>query len=183
MDDVRTAMTLDAKCAGDLVYVFGETKDELGASEYYCLHEVVGTNVPMVDPKKNGLLYRALSDAITNGLVASAQSIHRGGLGVALAKTAVGGMLGMNVTLTDLPGVVENDRVALWSESQGRIVVTVAPEKKRAFEQKLSGNPFKEMGVVRGDPTFTIAGIGGKQIVKTTVQELKKAYESTFKDY
>ncbi len=183
MDDAAKAMTLDAKCSGDLVYVLGETKDELGGSEYYCLHETIGKNVPLVDPKKNGALYRSLAQAINDGLVASAQSVHRGGLAVALVKTAVGGMLGLDVTLADLPGNVANDTIALWSESQGRIVVTIAPEKKQLFENIMSGNAFKEIGVVRGDGAFTITGIGGKQIVKTTIQELKDAYESTFTDY
>jgi hypothetical protein len=35
IDDVRKAVTMDAKCAGDLLYVVGETRAELGASEYY----------------------------------------------------------------------------------------------------------------------------------------------------
>ncbi|MBI5135233.1 phosphoribosylformylglycinamidine synthase, partial [Candidatus Uhrbacteria bacterium] len=119
MDDARSAMTLDAKTPGDLVYVLGETRDELGASEYYAMHDAVGANVPMVDTQKNIILYQALNEAIAKGVVASAQSVHRGGLAAALVKTAVGGMLGMDVALADIPGAAANDTVALWSESQG----------------------------------------------------------------
>ncbi|MBI5135065.1 hypothetical protein HZA86_02430, partial [Candidatus Uhrbacteria bacterium] len=67
--------------------------------------------------------------------------------------------------------------------SQGRIVVTVAPEKKEQFERLLNGNAFKEIGVVRSDGAFTVNGMSGEQIVKTTVQELKEAYEKPFSGY
>ena len=84
--DVTQAMTIDFKRVGDLIYLVGETNDELGASEFGG-----GGNVPIVDVKKNAKTYDVVSSAIQKGLVASALSVGRGGLGIALAKSAVAG--------------------------------------------------------------------------------------------
>jgi phosphoribosylformylglycinamidine synthase len=50
IEDLRKAVTMDAKAPGDLVYLLGETRDELGGSEYYALHGQVGANVPQRAP-------------------------------------------------------------------------------------------------------------------------------------
>ena len=84
----------------------------------------------------NKELYYDLSRAINEELVASAQGIGIGGLGVALAKTAMGGRLGMEVSLNDLSEKPLRDDSTLYSESQGRFVVTVDPKNKKRFEEK-----------------------------------------------
>lgn len=70
MDDVSKAVTMDVKKSGDLVYVIGETFNELGGSEYYKLigekisgKEYVGRNVPRVDAVKAKAIYRRISRA------------------------------------------------------------------------------------------------------------------------
>jgi len=82
--DVGKAMTIDFKRVGDLVYLIGETNDELGASEYS-----KQGSIPVVDTKKNVKAYDAVSKAIRNGLIASAIGIGRGGLAIALRRRAV----------------------------------------------------------------------------------------------
>ena len=53
-----------------------------------------------------------------------------GSLGIAIAKVAIAGNLGMDLTI---PGEMRPDYF-LFSESLGRFLVTVAPLNKRAFE-------------------------------------------------
>ena len=91
IEDVRKAVTMDAKREGDLVYVLGETHRELGGSEWYAMHNAVGNDVPKVDAARAKALYTALSKAIREGLVASCHDCSDGGLGVALAETAFSG--------------------------------------------------------------------------------------------
>jgi len=190
IDDVQKTVSLDAKVAGDLVYVIGETHDELGGSEYYALvgeqaqgRRFIGNTVPRVDAAKNKRAYAALAHCIQQGLLASAQSIHRGGLAVALAKTAIGGELGMDISLENLPGTVSRDDFALYAESQGRIVVTIAPENKARFEETMRGNRFANIGVVRNDKQFTIHGRNKSTIVATTIDSLLYAYKTTLAGY
>jgi phosphoribosylformylglycinamidine (FGAM) synthase-like enzyme len=55
MPDVRRAVTMDVKHPDDLVFVLGETRAELGGSEYYTLHGAIGNRVPQVDaPRYRG---------------------------------------------------------------------------------------------------------------------------------
>src|SRR3989344_788718 len=91
--DVTKAMTIDFKQAGNAIYLVGETNDELGASEYFSWLNIAGGRVPVVDIKKNAKAYDAVTKAIQNGRVASAIGVGRGGLGVALAKSAIAGQL------------------------------------------------------------------------------------------
>ncbi len=97
-DDVVKSVSMDAKIEGDLVYVIGGTKEELGGSEYFAHLGFAGNNVPALDPLAVKARYERLTDAIRLDLVASACPVTTGGLGVALAKTAIAGCLGMDLS-------------------------------------------------------------------------------------
>jgi len=106
-----------------------------------------GGSVPALDAEAAKARYRKLYDAISHELVASAFPVGRGGLGIALAKVAVGGRLGMDITI---PSNVRPD-VFLFAETLGRFVVTVAPDHKRAFEQALGADALL-LGTSRQQP-------------------------------
>ena len=178
-DDLRKSVSLDAKFEGDLVYVLGETKEELGASEYFDHLGFIGNEVPKVDADKAMKIYRALSKAIDEELVASCESVVLGGLGVSFARVAIAGQLGMEIDMSAVP--MEGDMrpdYALFSETQSRFVVTVDPKKKEAFEALFEGLAIGLVGKVRGDQKFIIEGV-----VDTTVEELDKSYRLTFKGF
>ncbi|OGR06155.1 MAG: phosphoribosylformylglycinamidine synthase, partial [Deltaproteobacteria bacterium RIFOXYD12_FULL_50_9] len=67
IDDVRRAVTMDAKKADDFVYVLGLTLPELGGSEYAAQHDAIGNHVPKVNTREAIANYRALSAAIRQG--------------------------------------------------------------------------------------------------------------------
>ena len=176
--DVRKAVTMDAKRPQDLVYILGETRDELGGSEWFAQNGSVGSNVPQVDAKKAMKLYRALHKAITAGLVASCHDCSDGGLGVALAETAFAGGMGMRIDLKDVPyrGKRRNDYV-LFSETASRFVVTIHPKDQNRLEKIMAGNVFSEIGFVSADGLFEVAGINGRPIVKDNINKLKEAWQ------
>ncbi len=183
MKDATKAVSIDVKFPGDLIYLLGETYDELGGSEYYAMLGSVGNSVPKVDAKRNRKLYKALSRAIREGLIASAISVGIGGLGMALAKTAMAGGLGIEVSLKNIKGSVTRDDFALFSESQGRIVVSVDPKKKKEFETIMGKNAFALIGKVRSDDVISIKGLKKSEIVETKIGKAIKAYKGTFKEY
>ncbi len=176
--DVRKCVTMDAKRAGDRVYVLGETSNEMGASEYFGLRGVLGSQVPKVNVGRAKVLYEALGRAMAKGLVASCHDCSDGGLGVALAETAFGGALGMEVDFRKVPssGVDRND-VFLFSESQSRFVVTVHPENQTSFEDCLKGVTFSEVGKVIEGSNFMIIGLKGKAVVRASIFDLKEAWK------
>jgi len=189
MKDARKAISIDTKFEGDLVYVLGATHNELGGSEYFAMKgeqergkKYIGNSVPKVDAEINARMYKAFSKAAEEGLVASAISVHRGGLATALAKSAIAGQLGMDIELEKIPNYCPRGDFTLYSESQGRLIVTIAPENKGRFEAAMRQNMFAMVGQVRGDAQFRITQ-KGKNVVDTTIDKITESYKSTFKDY
>ncbi len=180
IEDVTLCQTLEFKDPGDLVYVLGRTRDELGGSEYYDLLGYTGLNVPQTDMEENSRLYRAFAQACRAGLLASAKGLYRGGLGVALAMAAMGGGLGAFVDLDGLPS--ENGlspERKLFSESTGRFLVTVRPADRDAFEAAFAGLPCGFLGRVRADET-TLVKAGGEELIRVENKELRAAFKKPF---
>jgi phosphoribosylformylglycinamidine synthase len=181
IEDITTCVTMDAKLPGDLVYVLGVTKNELGAGEYYQLMGEVGLNVPKVDVPEVWALYTALHQAIRRGLLCSGHALTRGGLAVHTALVAMGGELGMDIHLQDVPcesGLT--DTQILYSESAGRFVVTVDPSKKEAFEAHFSDLKVGLVGRTTESPLFRVQNRQGTWIMEENVLELKNAWKSPF---
>src|SRR5262249_38305810 len=100
--DIEGSISLAPKAVGDLVYLLGETKDELGASEYYDHLGHLGKNVPQVDGPRNMQLYKLYGRAVRDRLIASALPVNLGGLGVTLAKKAIAGQMGLEINLKNI---------------------------------------------------------------------------------
>lgn len=183
IEDVNNTVTIDAKFAGDLVYILGETFEELGGSEYFDILGNPGNTVPETDAKKNLKIYKTYAKAIDEGLVASAIGVNRGGISVALAKMSVAGKLGINISLKDLPGKVDNDQKALFSESTGRIILTINPENKSKFENLMKGMKFAKIGEVSNIDAIKIKGLNNKEIVSVKVGEVLDTYRRRFKEW
>jgi len=178
IEDVRNAVTMDAKRPGDLVYIIGETYPELGGSEWYAMHGYIGNQVPKVNAETAKALYTALSGAIQAGLIASCHDCSDGGLGVALAETAFAGGFGMSVNLALVPssGIDRNDSL-LFSESQSRFVVTIPPAAKEPFEETMKGIAVSQVGTVIAEGKLIIKGLRGNRIIEEDIGELKAAWQ------
>src|SRR3989344_32436 len=181
--DIYKTVTPEFKKSGDIIYLLGETRDELGASEYFKLlakregSNAIGKNVPMVDIKKNLQTYQALESAIEKELIASSISLNSGGLTIALAKASVGGMLGCNISIIEKNGSMASlftIDARLFSESQGRILVSVNPKNIPAFEKIVRNASCVKLGKVSNDGKVIINY--NKKVVDTNVKKLHKIY-------
>jgi len=190
IDDVGKAVTLDAKAPGDVVYVLGITRDEPGGSEYLALkggaaggEPLFDSAVPRVYPEETRPLYRALHRAVEAELVRSAHTPALGGLGAGFAFTAMAGGLGIEADLAKVPGAeaLEEDWRVLFSESNGRFVVTVAPDKAAAFEAVMAGRPCARVGRVTEAPRLRILGLAGRPVVEGDVFALKERWKSVLR--
>ncbi len=183
VEDVTRCVTMDSKIAGDLVYVLGTTRNELGASEYYDHLGYIGRNVPEVRPDEVIPLYRHLMQAIENGLVASAHGIYRGGVAVHLALVALGGNQGVHIELTQMPGNEGlRDDSLLFSESAGRFIVTLDPDNRMPFEEIFKGDRCACIGTVTDDSAMVVRGLEQQTIISVPVAELKTAWKKPFGD-
>lgn len=179
IDDITKVVSLDAKMQDDLLYLLGNTFDEMAGSEYF----PSGQNTPSVSVEKNKKLYSALYKSIQKNLIASSISVRHGGLGIALAKKSMGGMLGISVNLKNIPGEVKNNEIALYSESQGRILISIAPANKTAFEKNMSGIPFAQIGKITKEQVISVKGLEGKEIINLSLEKALKAYRETFANF
>ena len=179
MDDIDKAVTMDCKKAGNLIYIVGATYKELGGSHYYAIRGYVGNSVPKVNAEKGKKVMKALSGATQKGLVKACHDLSEGGIGVAAAEMAFAGGLGMRIELNNVPLAenIERDDFILFSESNTRFLVEVAPEDRKKFEKTLKGIDFAEIGQVTEDKTLEIIGSNNKVIVKAGINDLKEAWQ------
>jgi phosphoribosylformylglycinamidine synthase len=183
IDDVRRAVTMDVKRPGDLIYLLGVTRDELGGSEYYALLGHLGKNVPQVDAAAALARYRALNLAQVEGVIASCHDLSDGGLGVALAEMAFAGGLGIHADLRRVAadGPLREDHL-LFSETASRLLVTVHLEHQVRFEAIFTGLDVCRIGEVCDDAELRLTGLAGEILVRTSIHELKEAWQSPLRE-
>ncbi len=187
IDDVSDAVTMDAKCPGDLVYVVGETKPELGATDYARSlarragkPEAIGNAVPTVDIQRTLAIVHAVNRAVLDGLVHSVHAPSRGGLAVGFAKVAFAGELGLTLDLAEVPARdIARDDQLLFSESNSRYIITVAPASRRALDDLLADVPFACIGTVTAEPRLAATGRDGALVLDADVLDLKCQWKAT----
>ncbi len=173
---IERSISIAPKAAGDSIYILGMTKDELGASEYYDEIGYLGNNVPETDAHENLRLYTLYGRASRDRLISSAMAVGYGGLGVTLAKKAIAGGFGLDI---DLSGFDLRADKMLFSESTGRIVVTVSPQNKKDFERNFKGfDHCHYIGNVAYSDNLFI-----RDILKADIKSLDEAYKATLKGY
>ena len=179
VDDVNKCVTMDAKQAGNFLFIVGETKNELGGSHYYRIGGHVGANVPKVDLQKAPKIAERVCSAIAEGLVVSCHDCSEGGLGVALAEMGFAGGLGIEADLRGLAKSEDCVRVdaQLFSESNSRYVVEVEPEKFDAFVKLMLNLPFGQIGKVTEGKNLVIKAADGRTVIEADLDTLKQAWQ------
>ncbi|MCD6284927.1 MAG: phosphoribosylformylglycinamidine synthase subunit PurL, partial [Anaerolineae bacterium] len=177
--DIRDAVTMDLKRPGNLIYLVGETRHELGGSLYHRLYGGLDGAPPAPVPQAVTTL-RALHRAIKVELISAIHDLSEGGLAVAAAEMCIAGRCGLQLTLDDLirSADVTTDAAALFSESSTRFLVEVAPEYVAAFEACLKAAPFARVGKVADHQTLQIRGFSGDVVVQATVSDLTQTWQS-----
>jgi phosphoribosylformylglycinamidine synthase len=191
MNDITKAVTIDFKFPHDLIYLIGLTENETGGSEYnaYMGEKIQGTkfignNVPKVDSDLSKKIYKAMETAIDERLIDSCISVERGGLAVALAKSSLAGMIGCEIKLSK---VKSSDRlrsdIILFSESQGRFLVSINPNNKDKFDSLFSTLPCSCIGSTTNGASFKITGVDDRKIINTDILNIEYNYRKKLKKY
>jgi len=182
VDDISKCVTMDTKKAGNLLFIVGETKNELGGSHYYKIKDQLGANVPKVDLEIAPKIAERIAAAIDKGLVVNCHDCSEGGLAIALAEMAFAGGLGIEADLRGLPKSNDCSRIdtQLFSESNSRYIVEVEPEDYNAFAKLMLNLPFGQIGKVIEEKTLIIKAENGKTVIEADVDSLKQAWQKTF---
>lgn len=148
MDSIDEKMTMFFKNDGDLIYLLGTSRNDINCSEY--LHHILGIDkspAPHFDLEEEYLLQETIIKLNKEKLILSAHDLAEGGLFVALVESGMQRNTGFEIsTNTDI-----RKDAFLFGEAQSRVVVSVAPSQKEAFEQSLGNQPFSLLGKVKSD--------------------------------
>jgi phosphoribosylformylglycinamidine synthase len=181
IDDVARAVTMDLKEAGNRIYIVGMTHDELGGSHFTVVHQLRGGQVPRVDAPSAKRTFAAVHSAISAGFVRACHDLSEGGLAVAIAEMAFAGGLGAKIELAAVPHSASNDphlaAVLLFSESNTRFVCEVPAAQAAAFEAKLAGVPFAQIGEVTTADDLQVTH-NGHPLIIVGLDRLKAAWQS-----
>jgi phosphoribosylformylglycinamidine synthase len=177
--DVSQCVTMDLKQAGDVLYLVGETRDELGGSHYHLVNKIDGGQVPAVDPERARKTFAAVHQAIEGGLIRACHDLSEGGLAVAAAEMAFAGDFGARLELDRVPaaGTIDSPATLLFSESNTRFLCEVDSSHGAEFERVLAGLPFARIGQVTTEKRFVLTN-GGSTVVDSALHELKRAWQS-----
>lgn len=181
MDDISKMVTADAKDTGDLVYVVGsKTKSDLGGSEFMNLYsELSGNefNVGKVSDENISDVYdtfRKMNAAVNNGFLKSSKYIEAGGLAIALRDTAMAGEKGV---IFDVDRVHKDTTCGiddvLYSETEGRFLVTISKDKKEKFENLFNGK-YSRIGEIT-DSNF-VAKNNGRSLFARNISGMLSVY-------
>ena len=175
--DVSRCVTMDFKSPENLIYLVGQTKNEMGGSHFALIHALSGGQVPTVDPEMAKKTFAAVHQAITARLVRSCHDLSEGGLAVAAAEMAFAGGFGAELHLTALGELPAS--VSLFSESNTRFLCEVTPEAAADFEACFAGLHFCRIGHTTDSPQLVIeTQRGGETIIDEYIAELKAAWQA-----
>ncbi|MEJ7692159.1 phosphoribosylformylglycinamidine synthase subunit PurL [Daejeonella sp.] len=149
LDDLSTFMTSDFKQAGDLIYMIGESVNDISSSQYLAsYHKITACPAPHFDLEKEYAMHQVIKQLIRQGLIQSAHDISDGGLYITLLESSMPNELGFEI---ETDSSIRKDAF-LFGEAQGRVVVSVKAEQQEEFIELLatSETEFSFLGKVSG---------------------------------
>jgi phosphoribosylformylglycinamidine synthase II len=147
MDDKDNIMTSDFKQPDDLIYLIGESVNDIASSQYLASwHKVLAAPAPYFDIDKEYDMQQVVKQLIEHKIIQSAHDVADGGLYITLTESALPGGLGFDIA-TD--SAVRKDAF-LFGEAQGRVVVSVAPADQERFIELMATSEveFSLLGTV-----------------------------------
>jgi phosphoribosylformylglycinamidine synthase subunit PurL len=175
IDDVTRRTPAGFQAAGHVIYLLGETRDELAGSAWAdVLHDHLGGQPPVVDLAQEKTLAEVLIRASRRGLLASAHDLADGGLAQAVVESGLRHGLGARI---ELPSEAD-PFVWLFSESTGRALVSIkeAADRDLASLCRLNGVMLTKLGVVTAEEDATLEVVGQFTLPLARIRE---AWQST----
>ena len=184
LENYERAQNPEFKASGDLVYLLGETKKELGGSAYYSgvgykleKKPIKGYVEDYYDISAYKQVAKDLQTIYEKNILASSAYIHSGGLISALVKASFASELGLELDFSSGFADLTLDEI-LFSESSGRFIVSIDPNDKQKFEKLFSNTKPLLIGKVSN--TYQISIKYREQIEKIDLMQAKKSYQKAF---
>ena len=176
LEDKLNQTTLDFKNEGDLIYLVGESKNDISSSEYlYSYHKINNTPAPFFDLETEHLIQASITKLIKLKLINSAHDVSDGGLFINLLESSMVNNLGFEIN-SDVS--IRKDAF-LFGESQSRVVVSISEHQLHSFEAELKkqGAKYSKLGQVKGKNIV----IDGENF--GTIIEFKEGFDTSLEKY
>jgi len=176
VEDKAHRTTLDFKNEGDVIYLIGESKNDISSSEYlYSFHKVKNTPAPYFDMDTEFNLQKAITSLIRSKAVNSAHDLSDGGLFMSLLESSMVNNLGFEI---NSDSSVRKDAF-LFGEAQSRVIVSVSADKTEVVEAELKKHKvaFTKLGSVKGKAVVMDGTHYG------SVAEFKKSFDTSIEGY
>jgi phosphoribosylformylglycinamidine (FGAM) synthase-like enzyme len=154
VEDKKFQTTLDFKNEGDLIYLIGESRNDINSSEYlYSFHKVKNSPAPYFNLDEEFNMQQAVQSIIRKGLINSAHDVSDGGVFMCALESAMVNNLGFEIA-SDTS--VRKDAF-LFGEAQGRVMVSLSSAKAAELEKTLNDAKvkFRTLGTVKGNAVVT----------------------------
>ena len=179
--DIRKAVTMDLKAAGNRMYLLGDFAPALAGS-----HALLVGGLPLFEgsaaletapvlPERAPEIYAQLHEAIHAGLVRSIHDLSEGGLAVTAAEMALAGRLGLVLDLSELD---QNPAVALFAETNGCFLVEVSPMNTETFETTFASGALIQIGSVTAKECLEI-NHKKSTVINQPLSDLVAAFKGT----
>ena len=159
----------------DVILLIGETKDELGGSEYYeYIHNFIGGIAPHVDVSESKKNMKSVLTLISKNLVKTAHDCSKGGLAIGISELCIFGKTGCIVDLSNISSI--SAEKTLFSESHSRYILVIEKNNLDVVKSILSENKctFSEVGIFSGDQI--IFESNSQSILKLRVDKAENNY-------
>ncbi|AKX94879.1 phosphoribosylformylglycinamidine synthase subunit PurL [Neomoorella thermoacetica] len=176
LPDIEKRCGIGFRREGDLLILMGETYPEIGGSEYLAtFHGLVAGEPPALDLEREKAVQALVREVIAAGLATAAHDCAEGGLAVALAESALAGGLGAEVELaSDL-----RPDFLLFSESQSRILLAVAPEARDRVLDLAREKGVRASVIGRCGGHSLVVRINGRTLFNLSLEEMGKQWRES----
>jgi phosphoribosylformylglycinamidine synthase len=170
-------VTMDLKRPGNVLFQVGATYRQFAGSHFAKVRGLAGGQVPTVEPARAWQIFQAVHRCMQAGWIAACHDLSEGGLAVAVSEMAFAGRYGAELNLQLLPvsatdqvcdaaerDTIPIDLVKLFSESNSRFVIEVAPTHEQEVARQFADLPLFRLGRVTGEPRLIVEGQQGRLI-------------------
>jgi phosphoribosylformylglycinamidine synthase len=177
----KNIITLPFKNPGDDILIIGETRAELGGSEYHSVvHNIEGGIPPKVNEEEITRVWNFLFKLYKNNFVKANHDVNKGGFVISIAEMCFKNKVGANLDLSNYINEDLRDDELLFSESVGRFIIETDPKNFNKISKlaKECDVKVKKLGVVIPETKIIISGLTEKDTSLDLIK-MKKLYDST----
>jgi phosphoribosylformylglycinamidine synthase II len=177
----KNIITMPFKCQGDDIILIGNTRKELGGSEYHSvIHDLEGGQPPRVDEMQISSRWDFLRELYNLNLVKANHDVNKGGFIITIIEMCFKNRLGADLNLSSISRGDLRDDELLFSESVGRFIIETDPDNYETIMSiaKNFGICALKVGTVNKKAYLKINGLKSGEL-NLDINRLKTLYNST----